>query len=141
MGEKITITDLSTDDENAITKRDWENKKLAFFQPGDVTITLTVTDKHGATGTKSETIKITNELLYNEDDFNKIFTPYGDKYTVDGSQVPTMATIPLTSTSSPRLLIRANSPERVFQDGIVYQETGSGSTRILVHHVNETGEM
>ncbi|MGG4214454.1 copper amine oxidase N-terminal domain-containing protein [Paenibacillus sp. FSL L8-0638] len=139
MGEKITITDLSTDDENAITKRDWENKKLAFFQPGDVTITLTVTDKHGATGTKSETIKITNELLYNEDDFNKIFTPYGDKYTVDGSQVPTMATIPLTSTSSPRLLIRANSPERVFQDGIVYQETGSGSTRILVHHVNETG--
>jgi PKD repeat protein len=139
MGEKITITDLSTDDENAITKRDWVNKKLAFFQPGDVIITLTVTDKHGATGTRSETIKITNDLLYNEDDFNKIFTPYGDKYSVDGSQIPSMATIPVTSTSSPRLLIRANSPERVFQDGIVYQEMGSGSTRLLVHHVNETG--
>lgn len=139
MGEKITITDLSTDDENAITKREWKNNKLAFFEPGEVTITLTVTDKHGLTGTYETSIRITDEELYNEDDFNKFFTPYGDKYTFNGSEVPMMNSVPLTSTSQPRMLIRANSPERVFQDGIVYQEVGVGSQRILVHHVNETG--
>lgn len=139
MGEKITYTDLSTDDENRIQKREWVNNKLAFFEPGEKEITLTVTDQMGLTSTYTQTVTIKNETLYEEDDFNKLFTPYGDLYEFDGSEVPQMETVPASVTSGPRLLIRANSPERVFQDGIVYQEVGTGSQRILAHYVNETG--
>jgi PKD repeat protein len=139
MGEKITYTDLSTDDENRIQKREWVNNKLAFFEPGEKEITLTVTDQMGLTSTYTQTVTIKNETLYEEDDFNKLFTPYGDLYEFDGSEVPQMETVPATVTSGPRLLIRANSPERVFQDGVVYQEVGTGSQRILAHYVNETG--
>ncbi|MDP4096767.1 copper amine oxidase N-terminal domain-containing protein [Paenibacillus sp. P96] len=139
MGEKITITDLSTDDENRIEKREWVNNKLAFFESGEKEISLTVTDKMGLTSTYTQTITITNETLYEEDDFNKLFTPYGELYNFDGGEVPQMETVPVSVTSGSRLLIRANSPERVFQDGIVYQEVGTGSQRILVHYVNETG--
>ncbi|MFB5675441.1 stalk domain-containing protein [Paenibacillus terreus] len=139
MGEKITYTDLSTDDENRIQKREWVNNKLAFFEPGEKEITLTVTDHMGLTNTYTQTVTIKNETLYEEDDFNKLFTPYGDLYEFDGSEVPQMETVPASVTSGPRLLIRANSPERVFQDGIVYQEVGTGSQRILAHYVNETG--
>ncbi|MFM9279097.1 stalk domain-containing protein [Paenibacillus jiagnxiensis] len=139
MGEKITYTDLSTDDENRIQKREWVNNKLAFFEPGEKEISLTVTDQMGLTSTYTQTVTIKNETLYEEDDFNKLFTPYGDLYEFDGSEVPQMETVPASVTSGPRLLIRANSPERVFQDGVVYQEVGTGSQRILAHYVNETG--
>lgn len=139
MGEKITYTDLSTDDENRIQKREWVNNKLAFFEPGEKEISLTVTDQLGLTSTYTQTVTIKNETLYEEDDFNKLFTPYGDLYEFDGSEVPQMETVPASVTSGPRLLIRANSPERVLQDGIVYQEIGTGSQRILAHYVNETG--
>lgn len=139
MGEKVTYTDLSTDDENRIEKREWVNNKPAFFTPGEQQISLTVTDKAGLTNTYTQTITITNETLYKEDDFNKLFTPNGDLYKFDGSTALQMAPLPATVTTGPRMLIRANSPEQVYQDGVIYQEVGTGSQRILVHSVNRTG--
>ena len=43
MGELITYTDQSSDDE-AIVKTEWNNNALAFFTPGPKTISLTVKD-------------------------------------------------------------------------------------------------
>ncbi|CAM2812383.1 copper amine oxidase N-terminal domain-containing protein [Paenibacillus sediminis] len=140
MGELVTITDQSTDDENAIISRDWLNNRLAFFTPGPVTIKLTVTDKHGASSYYEKTINITNETLYTEDDFNKIFTPIGAKYTFNGSSVPSMNKIQYTFDSEPRVLIRSNSPETVYSEGIVYKETAVGSTRFMIHHKNSTNK-
>lgn len=140
MGEKITYIDQSTDDENSIKKTVWENNSLAFFEPGPKTVTLTVTDNHGATNTYSKVITITNETLYSFSDFNLLFTPVGQKFTFNGGEVTSMEKVPYTYTDEPSLLIRSNSPETVNTEGIVYKESSSGQTRFMIHHVNNTGK-
>lgn len=139
MGELITYNDLSTD-EVGIKDRDWENKQLAFFSPGPVSIKLTVTNEFGLTSSIEKTITITNETLYTRDDFNKIFTPVGDKYAFDGTQVPTWEKVNYTFTSDSTTLIRSNSPETVFSEGVVYRESAIGDTRFMIHHANATGK-
>jgi PKD repeat protein len=140
MGEKITYTDQSTDDEDDILKTAWENNSLAFFEPGPKTVTLTVTDSHGATNTYSKVITITDETLYTFSDFNVLFTPVGQKFTFNGGEVTTMEKVPYTYMDEPSLLIRSNSPETVNTEGIVYKESSSGQTRFMIHHVNNTGK-
>lgn len=140
MGEKITYIDQSTDDENAIEKREWDNNALAFFSPGPATISLKVTDKHGATNYYEKTIIITGETLYTRDEFNQLYTEVGEEYIFNGSSVPSMNLVPFTRTSEPRMLIRSNSPETVYTEGIVYRETGVGATRFMIHHLNATGK-
>ncbi|WP_434750434.1 stalk domain-containing protein [Paenibacillus amylolyticus] len=140
MGEKISYVDQSTDDEDAIEKRDWTNNALAFFVPGPKTVSLTVTDKHGLSDTYTKVINITGETLYSLSDFNKLFTPVGDKFTFNGGEVPAMEKVPFTYTDEPSLLIRSNSPETVNQEGIVYKESSFGQTRFMIHHVNNTGK-
>ncbi|MCG7381417.1 stalk domain-containing protein [Paenibacillus sp. ACRRY] len=140
MGEKITYLDQSTDDEGKIEKTVWDNNPLAFFEPGPKTVTLTVTDNHGATDTYSKVINITDETLYNFSDFNLLFTPVGQKFTFNGGEVTSMEKVPYTYRDEASLLIRSNSPETVNTEGIVYQESSSGQTRFMIHHVNNTGK-
>ncbi|WP_438351427.1 copper amine oxidase N-terminal domain-containing protein [Paenibacillus sp. FA6] len=136
MGELITIKDQSTDDENNIVKRDWMNKQLAFFKAGPVKVQLTVTDGYGAEGHYEKTINITNESLYSEPDFNKLFTPIGGQYRFDGANIPTMNQVPYRVSSEPVTLLRSNSPETVYSEGVVYRETTLGKARFMIHHVN-----
>ena len=140
MGEKITYIDQSTDDEGKIEKTVWDNNPLAFFEPGAKTVTLTVTDNHGATNTYSKVINITDETLYNFSDFNLLFTPVGQKFTFNGGEVTAMEKVPYTYRDEASLLIRSNSPETVNTEGIVYKESSSGQTRFMIHHVNNTGK-
>ncbi|MNM18365.1 hypothetical protein D3C81_286580 [compost metagenome] len=138
MGEPITITDLSSDPDGDALTESWNNRAQAFFNPGPVAIQLTVTDTHGLSSTFEKVINITNETLYSRDDFNKLFIPLGDLYAFDGSQIPSWNKVSYTTSSEPVTLIRSNSPETVYSDGIMYQETAMGSTRIMVHHKNST---
>lgn len=139
MGELITITDQSTDEENAIVQHQWsDNKALAYFTPGPQTIRLTVTDKHGATGTVEKTINITNETLYPQDEFFKLFTPVGQNLQVN-SALNNYEKLPYTFTTEPYTLFRDSGPESVTTEGILYQDTISGPTRFMIHHRNKLG--
>lgn len=138
MGELITYTDLSTD-EVRITERKWENKQLAYFTPGTMTIRLKVTNKFGLYSTVEKTITITNEILYTQDEFNKLFMPVGEKYKLfDGSKVLSWEQIKYSFESEEVTLIRSNNPEKVTSKGILYEDTAKGKTRFLIHHVNAT---
>ncbi|GIP41794.1 hypothetical protein J45TS6_02530 [Paenibacillus sp. J45TS6] len=139
MGELITYTDQSSDDE-AIVKTEWNNNALAFFTPGPKTISLTVKDNKGLTNTYQKTIIITNETLYSLTEFNQLFTPIGEKFSFDGSAVPTWAKVNYSYTDYPSTLLRSNSPETVYKEGIVYKDTAVGNTRFLIHHKNNTGK-
>lgn len=139
MGELITYTDLSSD-EVGIKEVVWENNDRAFFTPGQMTIRLKVVNVFGLSSTVERTITITNETLYNRDDFNKLFTPIGEKYAFDGTSVPSWERVNYSISSDPVTLIRSNSPETVYSEGRVYKETASGAIRFMVHHVNATGK-
>lgn len=136
MGEFITYTDLSTDEDNSIVDAVWENNKRAFFSPGTVTVRLKVVNKYGLSSTVEKQLTITDEVLYPEDDFNQLFTPVGEKYYFNGAAVPSWSKINYTFDSEPTTLVRSNSPETVYSEGIVYRETTVGSTRFMIHHKN-----
>lgn len=136
IGEMVTYTDMSTDDRDTTLKTEWANNKMAFFTPGPVTISLTVTDSEGLSDTILKTITITDEVLYTESDFNKLFIPAGDKYDFNGSEVPGWKKVTYDVASDNVMLIRSNSPETVQQEGLVYRESGFGDIRLMVHHVN-----
>ncbi|WP_054955304.1 stalk domain-containing protein [Paenibacillus dakarensis] len=135
MGELITITDESYDDDT-IMNHQWENKAYAFFTPGPKTIKLTVTDNKGLTSTFETMINITNETLYNENDFNMLFIPEGEKFIFDSGSVPSRPKISYMFQDEASTLIRSNSPETVNSEGIVYRETAAGDIRFMIHHVN-----
>ncbi|MUT67058.1 copper amine oxidase N-terminal domain-containing protein [Paenibacillus sp. NEAU-GSW1] len=137
MGEPILYTDLSTDPENQIKKAEWTNNAKGFFVPGPQTVTLKVTDAHGATSEYSQTVTIENETLYAKQDFDKLFTDVGDKFQIDGGSVLQMSTIPWTFTvNGQQTLIRSNSPEHIEEEGIYYSDTASGNVRFLTHNQN-----
>ncbi|CAH0118568.1 hypothetical protein PAE9249_01057 [Paenibacillus sp. CECT 9249] len=136
MGELISIQDQSTDEEDSIVERKWENKERAFFTPGQKTIKLKVTDKYGLSSEYEKTITITEETLYTRDDFNKLYTPVGEKYTFNGGSVLELPKIQFKSTDWGKVLLRSNSPESVTTEGVVYDDTINGDMRFLIHHKN-----
>jgi PKD repeat protein len=138
IGEPIKYIDLSSDDENAITETVWDNNKPAFFTPGEKTISLWVTDQHGLTSQDVKTITVTDEVMYTEEQFNQRFTPLGDKYSIDGSSVLKMATVPYTFTVSDRSLIASNSPEELTREGILYRDEMNGDFRLFLYHMNKS---
>jgi len=138
MGELIEYTNQSTDDENAIASAEWTNNKPAFFTPGDQVVTLRVTDKHGLSSEYSQTIHITSETLYTEDQFYKRFTPVGEIYPLDGASVLKYSLVPYTYDTSPRKLVASDSPENILQEGILYSDSIDGDFRLFLYHLNST---
>ncbi|MFW5433062.1 stalk domain-containing protein [Paenibacillus apiarius] len=138
MGEYIRYQDLSTDDDDvADLKREWTNNKPAFFEPGDHTVTLKVTDKYGLSSEVSHTITITSETLYTFDEFNKVYTPVGEVFPFDGGSALGMKLLQPELTENNRKLYRSNSPENVKDNGILYQDNVAGGARIFLHHINK----
>ncbi|AIQ19633.1 hypothetical protein H70357_25155 [Paenibacillus sp. FSL H7-0357] len=136
MGEPITYTDNSSDPDGDTITVTWTNKAQAFFTPGAKVISLTATDSHGAVNTFEKTVIITEEQLYNEEDFNRLFAVPGTAFKFDGTPVPTWPNLKYDTSSEPFTLIRSNSPETVFSEGVLYRETATGATRFLIHHKN-----
>ncbi|MFC6649801.1 copper amine oxidase N-terminal domain-containing protein [Paenibacillus rhizoplanae] len=136
MGEPVTLTDTSYDPENEELTATWNNRSLAYFTPGPLSIQLTVTDKHGLSSTFEKMITITNEQLYTQDEVTKLFTIPGDIISMDGGMIPALPNLPYTLSSEGYTLIRSNSPETVQTEGVLYRESSVGNTRFLVHHMN-----
>ncbi|MGO4106722.1 stalk domain-containing protein [Paenibacillus sp. YAF4_2] len=137
MGELIQYNDISSDDENKITKREWTNNAKAFFEPGEQTVTLKVTDSHGLTSEFSQNVTITSESLYTKQEFDQLYTDQGEKFTIDGASVLKLPTQPYTVVNTgQQTFIRSNSPEMINDEGIYYQDTASGNVRFLIHNQN-----
>jgi len=136
MGELITYTDESTDDENAITSRVWTNNERGFFVPGPQLIKLYVTDVNGAIDEFYKTITIEDETLHTKAEFDLLYTELGDKFPINGSSVLSFPTVDYTIIDGDQTLIRANSPETMLEEGIYYEDTVSGNVRFMLHNLN-----
>ncbi|GIP27197.1 hypothetical protein J23TS9_23270 [Paenibacillus sp. J23TS9] len=136
IGEPVSITDKSTDDEDAIVNRKWENNDSAFFEAGIVEIKLEVTDQRGLSNEYRKQIEITPDILYTKDEYAKRFTPVGNTFEINGKSVLSYTSLPYQYTTEPYILFRASGPETVNSEGILYQDTISGPTRFMIHHKN-----
>lgn len=139
IGENVIYTDLSTDDENAITSSVFTGNDKAFFEPGDKLVTLEVTDKNGAKTSVTKTITVTNEVLYTKDEYDRLFTPIGEIYAMDGAAVLGFSAYKYTIVPEPAQLVRSNSPETLTQVGISYEAQMTGKVRFMFHNVNNVG--
>ncbi|RXZ78293.1 copper amine oxidase N-terminal domain-containing protein [Paenibacillaceae bacterium] len=138
MGETITYIDRSTDDEDSIDSRKWTGREMAFFEAGSHTVTLEVTDQHGLSDKISKDIMITNEVLYNQEEYYRLNAPVGSKYPTVGSSILNNEPVSYKVVSEPARLIRINSPETLRGEGITYDEMLSGETRFMFHNQNST---
>lgn len=136
IGEPIKYYDYSSDPENALENKSWTNNAPAFFEKGKYNISLKVTDDMGQVSEMVKTVEVTEEVLYTRDEFNKIFTPVGEKYTFQGSIVPKLERIRYTVVNTGYNLFRSNSPESANEDGIYYEDVVNSPTRVLIHHLN-----
>ncbi|NBD24709.1 copper amine oxidase N-terminal domain-containing protein [Paenibacillus glycinis] len=139
IGETVTYTDLSSDDENAIVRSAFTGNDKAFFEPGDKAVTLTVEDKNGLTSTVTKTVTVTSEVLYTKDEYDRLFTATGDIYAVDGQAVLNYPSYKYAIVSEPSQMIRSNSPETLVQEGIEYHAQMTGKVRFMFHNVNKIG--
>lgn len=144
IGEKIIINDQSTPGNSEIVSRkwseNWQSQRPAFFSAGPKSITLTVTDKNGLSSEHTETISITNEVLYTEEQFNLLFAEEGQKFPLGDNNALSFDRIPFTHTAESYTLFKSNGPETVRSEGILYSDIVQGNTRVMIHHNNEIGE-
>lgn len=140
MGEFIQYTDLSSADQGFTLEYEWNNNKPAFFEPGRYTITLRVTDNLGYQNEIAKTITVTNDLLYTFEEFNLVYSKPGEVYDFKGSSITSMKLLKPTIRHNQRTMFRSNSPESIVENGIIYQDTITGGTRIFMHHRNATSK-
>lgn len=139
MGEPVIVRDESSDADGDIVERKWSNQFPAYFEPGEVTISLSVIDGRGALSESSRTIRITEEELYAEDEFYKLFADIGKNFSINSASVKNMEAIPFTYTTEPVTLFRSSGPESVYSEGILYQDDIVGDARFMLHHKNKLG--
>lgn len=139
IGEYINYSDRSTDDENAIASREWTNKQNGFFEPGQQTITLRVTDVHGMSSEYSKTITILDEIAHPKTEFDLLYTPIGDKFTLDGAGVLQYQMLEYDfQGGNQSTLVVDDSPESIVEEGIYYEaDQLSGYVRFLIHKQNK----
>ncbi|RAP76512.1 copper amine oxidase N-terminal domain-containing protein [Paenibacillus montanisoli] len=139
IGENVTYIDQSSDDENGIVRRTWSGNDDVFFEAGEHLVTLEVQDRHGLIHSVTKPVVVTSEVLYTRDEYNKLFTKPGDKFSIDSASVLTIPALPYTIHSESSQMVRSNSPETLLQEGIVYQTQMTGKIRFMFHNVNNIG--
>ncbi|WP_308639010.1 stalk domain-containing protein [Paenibacillus silvisoli] len=139
IGENVNYIDQSTDDENSIVRRTWSGNDDVFFEAGEHLVTLEVEDRHGMVHSVTQPVVVTSEVLYTRDEYNKLFTKPGDKFSIDSASVLTIPALSYTFESEDAQMVRSNSPETLLQEGIVYQTQMTGKIRFMFHNVNNIG--
>ncbi|OXM16767.1 copper amine oxidase N-terminal domain-containing protein [Paenibacillus herberti] len=135
-GERITFTSLSSDDATTNLKEYWIGKQDVFFEAGEKSITLEVTDEEGYASSITKTIRISDEVLYTREEYGKLFTAIGEMFPVDGKSVLSIPTLSYEFHSEPSKLVRSNSPELWTSEGIAYDDQFQGEIRLLFHNKN-----
>lgn len=138
IGEPIVYINESYSPDGEKLTLKWEARP-AYFEPGEHEVRLTVTDKYGLTDTVTEKIRITDRVYYTKEEFYLIYGKIGEVVPYEEAVLDFPVLEPEV-TEKKRTLLRVNSPEEIRGEGILYRDIASGPVRIMVHHLNRTGE-
>ncbi|RXZ83328.1 copper amine oxidase N-terminal domain-containing protein [Paenibacillaceae bacterium] len=142
IGEPVLYTNLSSSNsDDNVASTVWSGNELGFFEAGEHTITLTVTNSNGLSDTISKTIQVSSEQMYSQSNFQKLFMPVGDKINVDAAFAFEHASLPYRVETEAMTFVRSNSPEHLYgEEGILYQDNLSGKFRINIHNQNRSSQ-
>nr|WP_246351402.1 stalk domain-containing protein [Deinobacterium chartae] len=139
-GEPVIITEYSFDPLGAdIVARRWTGRQSAYFKPGEYTLTLQAVNAHGQVSTPfSRTITVTEEVVATPRDYALRHAEVGESFPDPGLMAYPTAT-PVVSLPDATPLLFSDSPEVPNQSGVLYEDSVSGSARLLAYHINGLG--
>jgi len=139
-GETIYYTDLSYDpDSDSITERQWQGKAEAFFSPGEKEVTLRVKDSRGNWSEPyALKITVTNKVLMDEFTYRLAHAKPGDIISGPHQNLLDLpaANLEHKGDDGPTLFY-SNTPEDIYQPGILYKDTLNGDIRAYYWHANK----
>lgn len=139
IGENIRYEDRSYAENSSIVQRTWTGKAAAFFEPGEYPITLEVENSYGLTDRFTQTVSVTDEVLYSPEEHGLLFTDPGNKLAIQGGEVLNYEQMTYNVAAHPMTFVRSNSPEHLYgAEGIGYRDTITGDFRINIHNQNRS---
>ncbi|MDQ7790770.1 MAG: stalk domain-containing protein [Clostridia bacterium] len=135
-GEPLVYINESYDPDGKPLTLKWEAQP-AYFEPGNKSVRLTVTDLYGLTSTASATVEIIDDIYYTKEQFYLIYGKVGAVVPYEKKVLDFPVLTPQV-TESNRTLLRVNSPEEIKEEGILYRDNVSGPVRVMVHHLNRS---
>ncbi|MCF2941800.1 copper amine oxidase N-terminal domain-containing protein [Paenibacillus alkaliterrae] len=142
IGEPVKYVNLSYDPDAEALKLEWEGKEEAFFKAGTYPITLTATDKSGQKSAPyTRNIVIEDEVYLSKLEYPIYTKPVGGYIETDWSTLYgnyfNLKHIPKQITEdTSRSLLLSDSPETFTEQGILYQDSAEGKTRLYANHQN-----
>ncbi len=142
-GEKITYFDVSYDpDGQGIVRTQWEGRQDVFFSPGEYSVRLRVTDDHNQTSLPfTRTIRVSGEPLYTPMQYHIMSATPGStlkwQSAFHEARVKGLPQAARNSFVAPeRSLLVSDSPERITEPGILYEDRAAGKVRLYANHKN-----
>lgn len=136
LGEPIGLLDYSYDPNGlGLSGVHFEGREEAYFQPGEKTITLTVTNSAGVSSTPyGVNFIVTPDVMDTPLSYALRFEAVGRTFT-DPNVLSYPVIIP-TSVTDTTTLIVSDSPEAPTTSGLLYAEQINGAARLTAHHLN-----
>ncbi|MBB5235603.1 copper amine oxidase N-terminal domain-containing protein [Deinococcus budaensis] len=136
-GERVVFTDYPFDPDGAdIVSRKWTGRQDVYFQPGNYTVTLQVTNSRGLQSAPfTRTLRVEGAPVDSP-------LSYALKYAEPGDRFPDPAVLtypvaPVQAVPGPSYpLLFSDSPEAPTQSGVLYQDSLAGRARLLAYHLN-----
>ena len=140
-GEKIIYTEYAFDpDGSELVSRKWTNRQDAFFEPGEYTVSLQVTNADGLKSLPyTRTVTISGAPIDTPLSYALKYAEPGESFYDSKVSVYPLLTAP-TVTGPAVPLIFSNSPEAAPQSGLLYQDNVAGRVRVLAYHLNALGK-
>jgi hypothetical protein len=143
IGEPVDYIDLSYDpDAEGLPRYEWSGREDAFFQPGEYTVSLKVTDPKGNVSDEySRRIKIVDELFLDPFRYGLYYKPAGSLLKTDwDKEYAALAKLQqpakIVRHYEDRPLIVLETPADLGQKGFLYRETVNGKARLFINHLN-----
>ena len=114
----------------------WTGNEHVFFEAGRYRVSVQVTGPQGTVETAVLHVEVTDEIYRTREQYELSGLAGGETFAIDRASVLSYDVLDPVVTEDDMKLIRSNSPERITQEGIFYEDTVSGDVRLLIHHQN-----